>query len=218
VVAAAAVVGGLVVVVGYQLLLSSRHLLTFGASVDASAAAQAASDAARLSVYKAGFQLVLQHPLLGVGYGQFHYVSAGLLGRESVTFSHDIYLGIAAEQGIPAIAIFLAALAAIFYALWRRRDAVAVTAAAMLAAFAVGSLFAENLTALQTSCILWVALGCALAGRTSDDTAPGAAERLRRSAGPPGDESTGNPRMDVLSDGLRSTAGGSIREPRPAIA
>jgi hypothetical protein len=169
-------------------------------------------------VYRAGLELVLLHPILGVGYGQFHYVSAAYLGRNSVTFSHDIYLGIAAEQGLPAIAIFLAMLAAIAYALWRSRDAVAVTAAAMLAAFAVGSLFAENLTALQTSCVLWVALGCALAGR-----GPSGAQDMAAQPGMGRDRGTSEESVryragEPLTEGFRSTAGTSVREPRPGTA
>jgi hypothetical protein len=72
----------------------------------------------------------------------------------------------------------------LFYALSRVRDEYAVTARSMLVVFAIGSLFAEPLTSLQASAVLWIAVGAALSGSRSavPDLAaePGPLERGRR--------------------------------------
>jgi O-antigen ligase len=169
----AGILGTVVVLIGYQLLLATRHVLTFGPAIAASAAAQAASDAARLAVYKAGILMFLHRPLFGIGYGQFHYESVKYLPSQSITFSNDVFLGVAVEQGIPGIIALVVMLGAMAYALWRSGDEVALTALSMLAVFAVGSLFAENLTSLQTSAVLWVAIGCALVLPSSVDDRTG---------------------------------------------
>ena len=153
------------VVVGYQVVLAVRHLLTFGAHIDLSGAAQAASDEARLSVYVAGVKLFLQHPLLGVGYAQFHYASVRYLDQNAVTYPHNVFLGVAAEQGIPGITLLLVMLVALGVQLWRIRDPFAITGLAMLAAFVAGSLLADNLSSLQTVGMLWIAVGAALVSR-----------------------------------------------------
>lgn len=153
------------VVIGYQVVLAVRHVLTFGAHIDLSGAAQAASDEARLSVYIAGVKLFLQHPLLGVGYAQFHYASVRYLDQNAVTYPHNVFLGVAAEQGIPGITLMLAMVIALAVELWRIRDPFAITGLATLAAFVAGSLLADNLSSLQTVGMLWIALGAALASR-----------------------------------------------------
>jgi O-antigen ligase len=162
VLAGALAVAGLVVLVGYPVLLGIRHELIFGPEIDASAAAQAVSDASRLAVHKAGLHLFLENPILGIGVGQFHYESPRFLKGSLITYSHDIYLQIAVEQGIVGFGAFLTMLAALVVALSRIGDDYAVTARAMLVVFAIGSLFAEPLTSPQSNLLLWIVVGAAL--------------------------------------------------------
>jgi len=56
---------------------------------------------------------------------------------------------------------------ALFVTLSLRGDAYAITARAALVAFMIGCVFAEPLTSLQTSAILWLVVGSALV-RTED--------------------------------------------------
>jgi O-antigen ligase len=158
----AALGGVVVIVVGYPILLGVRHSLTFGPDIAASEEAQQVSDGSRIAAARAGFRLFLSRPLTGVGYGQFHYESPGYLGASPITYAHNSYIQIAAEQGLVGIAAFLLALLALYLALSARADAYAITARAMLVAFAVGSLFAEPVTSYQTSAILWLVVGTAL--------------------------------------------------------
>jgi len=163
----AALVGVLAVAVGYPLLLAARHAIIFGPDVGLSGQAQEISDGARLGVLKAGLKLFLSSPLTGIGYGQFHYESPKFVGTSPITYPHNIYLEITAEQGLLGIAAFLLVLLALFVTLSLRGDAYAITARAALVAFMIGCVFAEPLTSLQTSAILWLVVGSALV-RTED--------------------------------------------------
>lgn len=171
-------------VVGMLVLVAVRHILTWGAKIDLSGAAQAASDSMRLSVYIAGLRLFRHNWLFGVGLGQFQYESPRYVGSSPVTYPHDVFLGVAAEQGLPGIVLFLTMLIAIAVALWRIRDRVALTALAMLAAYVAGSLFADNLRTLQASAMVWIALGCGLVlPATLGEAADAAAPPVRASEG-----------------------------------
>jgi len=167
---AAAVLGGiLVVLVSYPVLLSARHVLNFGPDVALSEEAQQVSDSSRIAVLRAGLKLFLAAPVVGVGYGQFHYESPRYLSGSPVTYPHNTFLQILAEQGLVGLGVFLVVLLALFVSLSRAGDAYGVVARAMLVAFAVGSLFAEPLTSLQTSAVMWIVLGAALARAEPDD-------------------------------------------------
>jgi O-antigen ligase len=166
----AVLAGILVVLVSYPLLLGARHALTFGPDVVLSDQAQQVSDRSRIAVLRAGVKLFMSSPLVGVGYGQFHYESPKYLGASQITYPHNNYLEILAEQGLVGLGAFLLVLLTLFVALSRNGDAYAVVARAMLVAFAVGALFAEPMTSLQTTTITWVVVGAALALTEPDDS------------------------------------------------
>jgi O-antigen ligase len=160
--ALAAIVGVIVVAVGYPVLLTARHALIFGPAIASSGDAQAVSDASRIAVLEAGAKLFVSQPIIGIGVGQFHFESPRYLDGSPVTYPHNTYLQIAVEQGLLGITAFLLMLVGLVYALSRKPDAYSVTARAILVVFAVGSLFAEPLTSLQASALLWIATGAAL--------------------------------------------------------
>ena len=72
----------------------------------------------RIMVWQAAVQLVLEHPLLGVGPGnfQFYYAEVWLArpGAHELRVVHNSYLEIACEMGLVALALFGAFLAIIF--------------------------------------------------------------------------------------------------------
>jgi O-antigen ligase len=165
----AVLAGILVVLVSYPVILGARHALTFGPDVALSEEAQQVSDRSRIAVLRAGVKLFIDSPLVGVGYGQFHYESPKYLKASPITYPHNNFLQILAEQGLVGLGAFMLVLLALFVALSRRGDAYAVVARAMLVAFAVGALFAEPLTSLQTTAIMWIVVGAALAPTEPDD-------------------------------------------------
>jgi O-antigen ligase len=171
----AGLVGVLVIGLGYPLLIGTRHSLIFGGNTAQSEVAQQISDSSRVAVHIAGLRLFKHSPVLGIGYGQFHYESAKYMGKNAITYPHDGYLQVLAEQGIVGFVAFGLFLVLLLLALSRIRDAYAITARSMLVAFAIGSLFAEPMTSPQSSAVLWIMIGAALigAGRAEVDAPPG---------------------------------------------
>lgn len=108
---------------------------------------------ARLEVLVAGLHMIERHPLLGVGLDRFKALSAdynpALRASEMNFVAHDTYVQVAAEAGLPALAVFIAIMIAGFAncraAVRGASDpALAGIAAAMrlaLLAYAVAALF-----------------------------------------------------------------------------
>jgi len=68
---------------------------------------------ARLDTWKTGFEMMGDHPIAGVGLGAFRYeytmrarMSSDVKTRVSL-FSHNAYIQIGAEMGIPALIVFI---------------------------------------------------------------------------------------------------------------
>jgi O-antigen ligase len=87
---------------------------------------------ARSTVWKCGLQMVQEHPLFGIGIGNFklqvesYQMIPGMDARIR-TLAHNTYIEIAAEMGIPALLIFLGILASSFVEAERvRRQALRV--------------------------------------------------------------------------------------------
>jgi O-antigen ligase len=71
---------------------------------------------ARLELWSAGLRMVASHPLLGVGLGNFKALAARYSGQPDLKLiSHNGYLDVAAEAGLPA----LAALLGVIFHTWR---------------------------------------------------------------------------------------------------
>jgi O-antigen ligase len=108
------------------------------------------------------------HPLCGIGYGMFPSYADSEFGIHIAT--HNDYLRLAAETGVPALAVFLVLL-------WLGVKGPAPGDLAVLRAvavtYAVGLLFANELTNLVVSTPFWLALGCLLAARNHTPTAQG---------------------------------------------
>lgn len=79
----------------------------------------------RLDAWQAAAELAVDHPVLGVGPGNFGFYYFEKTGRPPGTFGlrvvHDAYLDVAAELGLTGLLLFLAFLAIVF-----RRASVAV--------------------------------------------------------------------------------------------
>ena len=87
------------------------------------------SSAYRLILWKAGFRMVREHPLTGVGLGRFSAVVGGYtevqLSKNDPNDAHNAYLLTAAEMGIPGILIMvvlLLTLGAAAFRLYYRRS------------------------------------------------------------------------------------------------
>ncbi|NJC74291.1 O-antigen ligase family protein [Planosporangium thailandense] len=142
----AAVAGGLALTQLVGLGSRSTEELTYNNEVRA--------QAAQFAVHVA-----LHHPLRGIGYLMFPPY-AGLASNLNVVINtHDDFLRLAAEAGLPALLVFL-------FLLWRGarrlrgigRNDITVLCAAVVT-YAVGLLFANTLSNLIVTTPFWLALG-----------------------------------------------------------
>ena len=81
--------------------------------------AEGSSTEARLEILRDAWQVFLTHPF-GVGVGAFPIVRMQMFGRTQDT--HNLYLEVATNLGVPGIIVFAAFLLSIFRALRRIRD------------------------------------------------------------------------------------------------
>lgn len=100
------------------------------------------------------------HPLRGIGYGEFpsYAAKSPLFGLYIAT--HDDYLRLAAEAGALTLVVFLVLLG--LGVRGRRTGDLAVLRAVVIA-YAVGLVFANQLANLVVSIPFWLSLGCLLA-------------------------------------------------------
>jgi O-antigen ligase len=105
-------------------------------------------------------KVAAEHPLRGIGYGIFPSYAENSSGLGIYIATHNDYLRLAAEAGIPALMVFLIL---IWLGMKSPASGEAAVPRAMVAAYAVGLLFANQLSNLVVSTPFWLALGCLLA-------------------------------------------------------
>jgi len=79
----------------------------------------------RLELWQAGIGMVRDHPLVGVGPGNFSHAVKGYLPRETRQPTHSNVLNIAAETGLPGLVLYVVLFAGgviVLYRVVRRRD------------------------------------------------------------------------------------------------
>lgn len=85
----------------------------------------------RLALWEAGLRMVEQHPLTGIGLGQFKSeVAQYAVGRKDLDhIAHDTYLALASEMGLPGILIYALMVGGAALTLARLRRATTAAAA-----------------------------------------------------------------------------------------
>lgn len=75
----------------------------------------------RVTVWRAGLRMIQEHPLTGIGSGQFKKRVVGYedRGEQAQLIAHNTYVELAAELGIPALLLFLGILGFSLYQLQR---------------------------------------------------------------------------------------------------
>ena len=114
--AVAAVVVGLVIT---PLVVGARLGSPTAATAAAAQEGLTESDEQRLESVAAGTQLFLLDPVLGVGFGQYDYVSPRFVGNSFATSADNQYLKILAEQGLVGTAFYVVAVVALLVAMRR---------------------------------------------------------------------------------------------------
>jgi O-antigen ligase len=136
-----------------------RHIENLGAG-GRSVTDLSLSNGMRLKVAKFATRVIMGHPLRGIGYAMFPGYAERSPHFGVYLATHDDYLRLAAEAGIPALAAFLVLL-------WQgtrcRQVGDPALLRALVLAYAVILFFANPLASLVVSAPFWVALGSLLA-------------------------------------------------------
>jgi len=141
-----------------SLFLSSRTELDY-----------ARSDEQRSLALLASLRLMLEHPLLGIGYGHFPYVASELPGLHDFVNTHNEYTRFGAELGVVGLVLLLAPFgSAIRLAAGTRSRNVLAVLLAMAAAMLTGNFLNSVVTAYP----FWVALGMGLSLRAGPPAGP----------------------------------------------
>jgi hypothetical protein len=168
---AAGLAVGLVLAAGpiSSLVLSSRPV----AELDV-------NNQARAKALRLAFQLALEHPIRGIGYGMFPSQAAGAPSLGIYMNTHNEYAHLASEAGVMAVALFLALIG---WAMLRRlgRDASVLHAVAIT--YATGLLFGDFIANMPISVVFWLAVGCLLGYRRIEKTVSPGAPVARQPAG-----------------------------------
>jgi O-antigen ligase len=149
--AAAAVIAAVLI---YPLFLQARLGQTYGAPSPAAQAALAESDRLRSLMAEAAVRAFLDAPIAGHGFATFSEISPDYSGQSILTSAHDLYLKVAAEQGVIGLALLIALLLSIVVPIWRAGDGPWMASLAVVGAFAAFSLTADTLGNAQT--VAWL--------------------------------------------------------------
>jgi O-antigen ligase/polysaccharide polymerase Wzy-like membrane protein len=139
---------------------------------DRSAVDLSLNNGVRTQVAELAVRVIAEHPLRGIGYWMFPAYAERVPDFGHHLTTHNDYLRLGAEAGLPALAVFLILL-------WSgarpgRTGDLAVLRAVVVA-YGVALLFANPLASLVVSAPFWIALGCLLGtpAKAAEDTEDG---------------------------------------------
>jgi len=98
--------------------------INFGQVITHKLETNGVSSNSRLDIMAAVVPMIADYPLLGTGFGSFptafqHYRPTDISADEMIDKAHNSYLEFAAEMGVPALLVLLAALGWVGYQLYR---------------------------------------------------------------------------------------------------
>jgi len=164
-----AAVGVLLLLVGSVFLLptdlGTRALATIFQDSSQLPAGLETSNRAHVALFWAALRMIGDSPLVGVGPLNFKALSTLYTGLEQGNIAHNSFLEIAAELGLPALAVFLMLLTATFRTLGRATRATGSPEAQELAGWAeglrsglLGFLVAGCFISAQYEKVLWLSV------------------------------------------------------------
>lgn len=123
------------------------------------------SDEGRLEGTLAGFQLFLQSPILGIGFGHYTSMSVLVPGIHSPINAHNWYVNVLAEQGLVGAVLWVLLTIAVIREVLTRPIVAQRLAIPILGALAGAFLFLEAPMSFQTFSLPMLALVAALRGQ-----------------------------------------------------
>ena len=166
---AAAVLVAIVLV--YPVFVNVRLGQTFGSASPAGQAALGESDRLRTLMAKSAVKAFIDAPVLGHGFGTFAEISPRYSGQNVLTSAHDMYLKVAAEQGLVGLLLAAALGISIVVPLWRAGVGPWTAGLAVAVTFATSSLTIDSLSNAQSvaGAFFLMAAGIAQAGVARDE-------------------------------------------------
>lgn len=132
-----------------------------------------ASASTRIKIWKGALKMIEEHPLWGVGYGAFPaFIPSYTEGAIGHMDAHNSYLLIAAEMGLPTLAVFLLVLLmALYYSWWlyrRTKDldlkAIALGVLSGLCGLVVTNMFGSRMDDQAVSSYFWILCAIVIRG------------------------------------------------------
>jgi O-antigen ligase len=158
------------VVLIYPLFVEVRLGQTFGRASPAGEAALDESDRLRSLMAKAAVKAFIDAPIAGHGFATFSEISPRYSGQSVLTSAHNMYLKVAAEQGVIGLAVLAALFISIVVPMWRAGLGPWIASLAVFGVFAVFSFTGDSFGNAQTvsTAFVLIAAGVAQAGFTRD--------------------------------------------------
>ncbi len=132
-----------------------------------------ASSRTRIEIWKGSLRMIKDFPLLGAGYDMFQHLLPYYTPERISLDAHNTYLLVAAEMGIPALAVFLIILLTIYghaVTLYRRSKDPLIRALALgftggAAALFISNLFGSRMNAEDLISYYWLLAGAVVAAK-----------------------------------------------------
>ena len=129
----------------------------------------ATSDTARFAAVEVALATTALNPVIGVGYGRFGLTADSDPRLNQFINTHNEYLRISAELGLPGIALFMMMLFATLKGLVRSGEHPGLV---LFATYLIGLLFANTLSNLLVTALFWLSVGLGLRGLKSPSYVP----------------------------------------------
>jgi O-antigen ligase len=141
----------------------------------------ASSDAARFATTDLAIATTIANPVLGIGYGRFPIVADHDARLNFFINTHNDFLRLAAELGLPGLGLFLVLVYLSVTGLRRSGEWAGLV---LMATYLVGLLFANTLSNLAVTAPFWICLGLGLGAQSlpTREALPGSNDPQRLSA------------------------------------
>src|SRR5581483_360378 len=120
---------------------------------------QSYNSSLRMQAAVSALHAAIEHPLTGIGYANFPEYAAADQRLGIYMNTHNDYLRLAAETGVPGVGLLLTLLLLPIGRRGRPLTQNERAATALIATYSVGLLFANTLESLQVTVPVWVLLG-----------------------------------------------------------
>ncbi len=158
----------------------------------------------RLILWRAAIDMTLEDPVFGKGFKAFPRLKARYTEYDVMeSDTHNMYLFISSQMGIPAMILFLLVLARMFFLGWGMRSdpdtfirGMAIAAAAMSGSIAVINMFGSRMINIEVDGYFWIFLAVLAHLRTEIDERHGEAQWATETSHQPDIEPAKHPVWD----------------------